>query len=165
MENRYSFLSIVDNGTTFHMVVLVRTGGGTPSSLKCWDKFVQHWVSWAGLPKVVTVDRGSHNRGAFAANLSAAGVYIRQAGLESPEQIGRGERHGGMFKKSFKRVIHDNHVVGKREMSIAAMETLVTKNEFVKKGGFSPSQWVLGKLPRGVGQYLDEEEIGHLGKL
>ena len=40
--NRFSFLSVVDCGTTFHQVYLVRDGGGTPSSAKCLRKFVNH---------------------------------------------------------------------------------------------------------------------------
>ena len=39
------------------------------------------------------------------------------------------------------------------------------KNEYLRRGGFSPSQWVLGRAPRGVGHMLDDEEIGHLGLL
>ena len=29
-----------------------------------------------------------------------------------------------------------------------------TKNEYIKTGGFSPSQWALAKQPRGVGRLL-----------
>ena len=36
---RYSWLSIVCNGTPSHIVVLVRVGGGQPSSKTCWRKF------------------------------------------------------------------------------------------------------------------------------
>ena len=42
---RFSFLSIVCNGTLFHVVVMVLPGGGTPSSRKCAAKFRR-----AGLP-------------------------------------------------------------------------------------------------------------------
>ena len=41
----------------------------------------------------------------------------------------------------------------------------VAKNEFMRVGGISPAQWVLGRLPRGVGHVLDEEELGQLGVL
>ena len=46
---------------------------------------------------------------------------------------------------------------------MAAAESLAEKNEYLRRGGFSPSQLVLGKSPRGVGHLLDDEEIGHLG--
>ena len=41
---RFSFLSIVCNGTLFHVVAMVRPGGGTPSSRKCAAKFAASWV-------------------------------------------------------------------------------------------------------------------------
>ena len=50
-------------------------------------------------------------------------------------------------------------------MKAAAVESITAKNEVLRKGGFSPSQWVLGKFPRGVGHLLDEEELGQLGVL
>ena len=95
--DRCSFLNVLCAGTTFQRCVLVAHGGGQPSSKKCLSKFMTHWVSWAGWPKVLTSDRGLHNWGVFIRSLRAHGVYVRQAGLESPEQIGRGERHGGLW--------------------------------------------------------------------
>ena len=162
---RYSWLSIVDCGTTFHIAILIRVGGGTPTSRKCYEKFVQHWVKWAGWPTIVTADRGTHNRGVFSRGLAAHGVYIRPAGLESPEQIGRGERHGSMFKNNMKRCVRTHHIVGKAGMKIAGAEIICGKNDMIRRGGFSPSQWVLGKAPRGVGHLLDEDELGQLGVL
>ena len=46
---RYSCLSCVCNGTTFHLVWMVSVGGGQPKSTKCLRKFLQGWVAWAGL--------------------------------------------------------------------------------------------------------------------
>ena len=64
-------------------------GRGTPQSAICLAKFESQWAQWTGFPKVVTTDRGLHNRGAFARGLLANGVLVRQAALEAPEQIGR----------------------------------------------------------------------------
>ena len=89
---------ILDLGTTFQQVVLLRQGHGSPSSRECLDSFVSFWVGWAGWPQTLSCDRGVHNRGVFARTLAQHGVLIRQAGVESPEQIGRVERHGGLFK-------------------------------------------------------------------
>ena len=163
--HKYSWLNIVDVGTSYQVVTLVRVGGGQPSSAKCLQKFMQHWVSPFGWPKVVSHDRGLHNRGAFAHGLSSHGVQIRQAGLESPEHIGKCERHGGIIKRAFKRLVRDHNVVGKDDVKKAMLEAQVAKNEFMRVGGFSPTQWVLGRLPRGVGHVLDEEELGQLGVL
>ena len=162
---RYQFLSIVDCGTVFHVVCLILEGGGTPSSKKCLEAFMDHWVSWAGFPKFVTVDRGTHNRGTFVKTLSANGIYVRPIGLGSPEHLGRGERHGDIFKENVVKVIKDHNISGKLEMKLAAYESISQKNEHVRYGGFSPSQWVLGRAPRGVGRMLDVDELGHLGVL
>ena len=76
---------------------MVRPGGGTPSSRKYAAKFAASWVAWAG--------RGVHNRGVFAQVLSAHGVYLRTAGVEAAEQIGRCERHGGIIKQNLSLVV------------------------------------------------------------
>ena len=123
------------------------------------------WTSWAGWPKECITDRGLHNRGAFAKGMADHSVYQKMAPLESPEMIGRGERHGGMFKKIFKKMIKAHNIVGKHAMKLAAAEVCNVKNDFVKCGGFSPAQWVLGKSPRGIGHLLDDDEYGQLGTI
>ena len=55
--------------------------------------------------------------------------------------------------------------MGKDDVKKAMLEAHVAKNEFMRVGGFSPTQWVLGRLPRAVGHVLDEEELGQLGVL
>ena len=55
--------------------------------------------------------------------------------------------------------------MGKDDVKNAMLEAQVAKNEFMRVGGFSPTQWVLGRLPRGVGHVLDAEELGQLGVL
>ena len=54
------------------------------------------WTRWAGWPRLIRCDRGTHNRGIFGSILAKGGVMIRLAGLEAPEQIGRVERRGDM---------------------------------------------------------------------
>ena len=118
----HQFLSIVDCGTTFHMCTYVRTGAGSPSSARCIQKFMTHWVSWAGWPRIVTTDRGTHNRGVFAKTLGKNGVYIRNVGLESPEHLGRGERHGGILKTNLKRIIREHQITTKAHVKMATEE-------------------------------------------
>ena len=161
----FGYLSIVDNGTTFHVIALVCEGHGTPKSAKCYRKFQTYWVSWAGYPQIVTTDRGLHNRGAFARGLTANGTYLRQAALEAPEQIGRGERHGGIFKGLMKPVIKQHHVRGKEQMKQVAAVVAEEKNDGMRRNGFAPSQWVLAKFPRRPGSMAEEAEWGQLGVL
>jgi hypothetical protein len=114
---------------------------------------------------VFACDRGLRNYGSFSQGLGAVGVYQRVAGVEAAEQIGRGERHGGIFKENLAYVVNAHKVTGKRQMKLAAAQVIAAKNEMCRKGGISPSQWVLGKFPRGVASLLEEEEIGQLGAL
>ena len=48
---------------------------------------------------------------------------------------------------------------------IAIAEAVSTKNNLSRNGGFSPSQWVFGTLPRGPGDQFDEQEFADLGPL
>ena len=90
----FDILNAIDYGTTFQQAWIVRESDihGSPSSSSCLKAFVHGWTRWAGWPKLVACDRGTHNRGIFGTTLSQKGVRIRPAGLESPEQIGRVER-------------------------------------------------------------------------
>ena len=124
--------------------------------------YMKIWTSWAGWPSVVSSDRGLHNRGQFARGLTANGCYVRQAGLENPEAIGRGERHGSIWKTTFKHVVKAHKITGKTQMKLACDIVNSTKNSSVRTGGFSPQQWVLGKHPRFPGALLDEQEYGQL---
>ena len=141
-------LNIVCQGTDFQMVVFLKKGHGTPSSKLCAEKFMTHWVSWAGWPTEVKVDRGLHNRGYFARMLGAHGICPRHAALESPEQIGKTERAGDIWKMNAKRVINDRQIKTEKDMELLAAEMNSVINDGTRKGGYSCSQWVLGKFPR-----------------
>ena len=146
-------------------MVLLRQGHGSPSSRECLDSYVSLWVGWAGWPQTLSCDRGVHNRGVFARTLARHGVLIRQAGVESPEQIGRVERHGGLFKAVLKRMVADHAVQGFDDMKVAVAEAVSTKNNLSRNGRFSPSQLVFATFPRGPGNQFDEQEFADLGPL
>ena len=161
----FGFLSILCNGTTFHVVTMVCQNSLSPPSHKCWMKFETRWASWAGFCRELITDRGAHNKGSFSRGLVANGVVLRQGALETPEHIGRGERHGGILKQLMKKVIHQHHAIGKDQMKQVAAVCMEVKNDTVRKGGFTPSQWVLGRYPRRPGSLLEEDELAQLGVL
>ena len=66
------FFNIVDFGTDFQICRLLCKGPGVPKSKLCAQAFMEAWVSWAGWPKDVRVDRGLRNRGYLKADASAA---------------------------------------------------------------------------------------------
>ncbi len=114
----------------------------------------------------MVADRGLHNRGEFAKGLKANGVVIRQAALESPEMIGRGERHGGILKVKMEAVIKAHHVIGKKQMKQVAAISTENENDSMRKGGLTPSQWATGNYPRRPGSQSDAQLMkmngGHL---
>ena len=57
-----------------------------------------------------------------------------------------------------KKLIKEHTVTGKAELNQALTVALETKNGQTRKGGFSPSQWVIGKHPRRPGAQLEEDE-------
>ena len=164
-DEPYFCVNILDLGTTFQQVVLLRQGHGSPSSRECLDSFVSLWVGWAGWPQTLSCGRSVHNRGVFAHTLAQHGILIRQASVESPEQIGRVERHGGLFKAVLKRMVADHAVQGFDDLKVAIAEAVRTKNNLSRNGGFSPSQWVFETLPRGPGDQFDEQEFADLRPL
>ena len=96
---RFSIMNAVCMGTTCDQAWIARESEslGSPSSRACLRAFVHGWTRWAGWPKLVRCDRGTHNRGAFGSTLAKNGVVIRPAGLEALEQIGRVEQRGAIF--------------------------------------------------------------------
>jgi len=96
-------------------------------------------------------DRGLRNRGEVSKELSSMRCQITQIGVESPEQLGRTERHGGLLKAMVIRVIAELQLVGKEAIQHVLTQSVMTKNSLSRVRGFAPSQWVLGKLPKESG--------------
>ena len=71
--------------------------------------------------------------------LGAHGISIKNIGLESPEQLGRTERHGDMWKFCAKRAIHFEKNRGPEDMIVMALANNAMMNDRTRKGGFSPS--------------------------
>ena len=101
---------------------------------------MQGWTRWAGWPRLVRCDRGTHNRGVFSSTLAKNGVVIRPAGLEAPERIGRVERRGDVLKKRMSKVIKDTHASGRESMDMMLSECLNAANEMTRRGGFEEEQ-------------------------
>ena len=69
---------------------------------------VDRWISWAGHPKVIVTDRGTHFRGVFAQYLAEHGIQHKNAPLESPRTIGKVERHGGLANALVRKVVQES---------------------------------------------------------
>ena len=95
--------------------------------------------------------------------LSQSGAQIVPIGLESPEQLGITERHGGLWKALARRVISAKRVHGPEQMRIMMYEVTNVKNEQSRYGGYAPAQWVLGRNPNHPGGRFDEDNYADMG--
>eukprot|EP00435_Cladocopium_sp_Y103_P032430 s1165_g8.t1 len=154
----FQILHIMCVGTNFHTAEVIGPSQGVPSSSKCLQIILRIWVNWAGVPRYMLVDRGTHNRGIMLSELEKRGCTFRMIGLEAPYQLGKIERAGGVLKGMMKRVIASNTVVGQDELQLCLTECLETKNRCTTVNGFSPVQWVLGRSPRAQGWFDEAEE-------
>ena len=162
---RYSVFSMVDQGTCFHQATVVKVGGSQATSRECLKIFQSSWMSWAGPPREVVSDRGLHNRGEFSKEMASMGCQVTQIGVESPEQLGRTERHGGLLKAMIVRVVAELQLTGKEAIQHTITQSVMTKNSLSRVRGFAPAQWVLGRLPREAASIMDEENWADLGSL
>ena len=89
--------------------------------------------------------------------MSSRGIIIRNIGVELPEQLGLVERHGGILKGMMLRFIHELGLCGELQVKEALSEALSTKNSQSRIKGFTPTQWVFGKLPKEPGKATDEK--------
>ena len=132
-------LSLVDSGTKFHVAGRVAPGG-TPSSKSCANFINASWLSWAGPPRYFACDQGVHNKGQVSSLMRALGVEIKQAGAQSPWQIGRTERQGGILKAMLKRMIAEHQIEGEFGISAAINQATSVKNSNYNHAGYVPSQ-------------------------
>ena len=65
--------------------------------------------------------------------LGAHGICPSNIGLESPEQLGKVERKGGMWKKVAKRVIQSEKLIGEDAMRILAFCNNSVVNDTARK--------------------------------
>ena len=160
---KHKILSIVDMGTLFHVAGIVGQGDGPPSSAECANMLNRSWLAWAGPPKAVVMDRGVENRGQLQGLLKGHGVLLRFIGLGSPNQLGRGERQGGLLKELTQATIMSKQIASVKEMEYAVTECTTVKNHRINHRGFVPSQWVLGYIPKEVDSLTvlcPEEQLG-----
>ena len=152
---KFQVLNMICLGTCFQLAEIVRQGSGTPSSAKCLDALKRRWMTWAGHPTTLHCDRGLHSRGTLASWMAAHGVQVHHAPLETPEGIGRVERHGGVLKGMARKVVAQAQTQAVGWVDLHLLRT----------GGYSPAQWVLGKAPKGVPSLVDDEGWADLGSI
>ena len=132
---KHKILSIVDMGTLFHVAGIVGQGDGPPSSADCANMLNRSWLAWAGPPKSVVL---VENRGQLQGLLNGHGVLLRFIGLGSPNQLGRGERQGGLLKELIQATVVSRQLTGAKDMEYAVTECSTVKNHRINHRGFVP---------------------------
>ncbi|CAE7318597.1 RE2, partial [Symbiodinium sp. CCMP2456] len=157
---RYEFISVLDCGTSFH-VVFPLSGHSTASMEK---DFCVAWSHVFGPPGTLALDLESGLQAGFARYSEFYGVKIRSAAGQAHWQQGSVERHNRLWKEIWDRVV-DDHSVTENEVHLAVTAVNSAVNELRRKNGFSPSQAVWGKDPEMPGELLgskDLEQFDHL---
>ena len=154
---KFKIFSIVDMGTLFHVAGIVGQGDGPPSSAEFANLLNRSWLSWAGAPRSVIMDRGMKNRGRLQGLLRAHGTVI-------PNQLGRGERQGGILKELIQATVISMELNGSNHMEFAVTESATIKNHKINHRGFVPSPWVLGYLPREIDSLTALDPQEHVGQ-
>ena len=157
--NRHTVLSVICLGTLFHQAWWVAPGG-VANSRVCAEALMNGWFQPFGAPKIMTCDGGVHNRGRVQGLLRSHGVRLRFGGVEcveAPFQLGRTERQGSVLKQILKGAIEERQLIGISDIKMLIAECASVKNNRINHGGFTPSQWVPGRLPTDMTSITSEE--------
>jgi hypothetical protein len=147
-EVRVLFLMILDDASSFRVVVptdMKRSISGP----KVRELFKATWSCWAGPPDTAIYDAA---KGHLSDDFQLYGdenlTLMRPDPAESPNSKGRIERAIDVWKAMFAKVSRDMQFSHEHSMKVASsMITWACKNH-LRKSGFTPYQFVLGRSPR-----------------
>lgn len=137
------FLNVIDVASRFGLTL--ELASHKPEVV--WDTFMSGWTNWAGFPISLLVDGGGEFEGGFREAAELVPIEVRTTAGETPQQNGICERRGGVWK-SVARAVIDQFSVSFLDPSRTAWMITTANwalNSRIGVGGFSPSQWVLGR--------------------
>ena len=153
---KLEMFSIYDYGTSYHIV-----GELLGHSTEAMEQALcDLWTKVFGPPKTILVDLETGLQAGLERYSAWFGTRVRSAAGQAPWQVGAVERHGGVWKHMWKKVV-DEHSISKEspgdiKMGITAINA--AKNELRRQGGFSPTQAVYGRDPHIPGELLDHRD-------
>ena len=154
---RHEFISVIDHGTTYHLVKRIQ-GHSTESFEK---DFVDVWARNFGAPGTIAADLETGLQAGLGRYVEFTGTRLRPAAGQAHWQQGVIERHGQWYQDILRRVI-DEHSIDEDDIDIAVSMVNQAKNELRRRHGFSPTQAVYGKDPKTPEDLMagnDEEHI------
>ena len=160
----WSWLNIFCQGTCFQVCRLLETTHSNPTGAVVLEALNDAWLVWAGYPEYgLITDRGKYFLAEVAEELAGHGCHVEPAARASPWQLGQIERHGGIWKASFRRAAWAQQVAGLTEVKLLTAAINQGKNSLTRKAGFSPAQWVLGRDLRLPADLADDGEVARIG--
>ena len=162
----WSWLSVLCQGTCFHVCALLPQTHQNPSSSDVLEAMASQWLSWAGYPeRGIIADRAKYFLSTFVEEFDAHGCLFSAAAKASPWQIGQVERHNDLWKTTLKRVVWTQQVSGRDDMLVATAAVNMAKNSMSRQHGFSPYQWIMGRDLRLPAALSDESEVTRSGMM
>ncbi|CAE7244327.1 RE1 [Symbiodinium sp. KB8] len=153
---KLEMFSIYDYGTSYHIV------GELPghSTEAMEQALCDLWTKVFGPPRTILVDLETGLQAGLERYSAWFGTRVRSAAGQAPWQVGAVERHGGVWKHMWKKVVDEHSILkespGDIKMGITAINA--AKNELRRQGGFSPTQAVYGRDPDVPGELLDHRD-------
>ena len=146
-------LSMLDMATGYHVVKRI-TGRKSTDLLR---DFTDGWVSWAGVPQLVTCDQERGFLKEFTDGLDMLGCRSRVIAGQAHWQQGAVERQGQWYRYIWdKTVAHTLPTPSEIEYVLAMVSS--AKNNLRRHHGYSPAQWLFGTEPRTGDAALDEND-------
>ncbi|CAE7487110.1 GIP, partial [Symbiodinium necroappetens] len=153
---KLEMFSVYDYGTSYHIV------GELPghSTEAMEQALCDLWTKVFGPPRTILVDLETGLQAGLERYSAWFGTRVRSAAGQAPWQVGAVERHGGVWKHMWKKVVDEHSILkespGDIKMGITAINA--AKNELRRQGGFSPTQAVYGRDPDVPGELLDHRD-------
>ena len=159
-RRRHEMLSVIDHGTTFHLVR--RLVGHSAGSFE--KAFVELWSNTFGSPACIAADLETGLQADLAKYCEFAGVKLRASAGQAHWQQGTVERHGQWHQDILQKII-DEHSVGETDIDLAVTAANQAKNELRRRHGYSPCQAVFGKDPRHPEDLMSGNDDQHVLEL
>ncbi|CAE7615546.1 GIP [Symbiodinium sp. CCMP2592] len=140
---RHTFLSIVDWGTSYHIVIPL-SGLDNEDIEKAFN---DQWVVPFGPPKTVSLDLDGAVQKGICRLCEWHNIAVKNVAAQAHWQAGITERQGAWWKNIWDRVRHELSIT-KDEVHLAASIVSSAKNELRRRCGHTPTEWVFGRHPR-----------------
>ena len=150
---RHTFISIVDYGTTFHIVG--KLGGQTGGEVE--EAINSLWIGPYGAPKCIVADLEGGLQTGISRLCDWHNIEVKPVAAQGHWQAGMVERQGAWWKAIWDRVIHEMSVDEESEVTLVVPLINAAKNDLRRRHGHSPSQWVFGRGPRVPEDLLDPD--------